>query len=138
MNAFPILHIAVQMWLTDVYDRNGGKVVMDSAFARAEYNFIIKSGQEVWFDLGENAAWQNQQATSARQYSEWEMHSLQGSFPRLHDRFRYEETGERKTMLLTIVLLYNIKANKVGLNQILNTHVPALSKDANCYLQQII
>jgi hypothetical protein len=123
---------------TDVYDRNGGKVVMDSAFARAEYDFNIKSGQEVQFDLGERVAWQNQQATSAQQFAEWGMHSLQGSFPRLHDRFRYEETGERKTMLLTIVLLYNFRANKVGLNQILNTYMPALSKDANYYLQQII
>ena len=77
---------------------------MDSAFVRAEYDFIIRSGQEVRFDLGENVAWQNQQATSVRQYSEWGMHALQGSFPRLHDRFRYKETGERKIMLLTIVL----------------------------------
>ena len=38
-------------------------------------------------------------------------------------------------MLLTIVLLYNYKANKVGLNQILNIYLPALSKDANYYLQ---
>jgi hypothetical protein len=45
--------------LTDTYDCNGGKVVMDSAFARAEYDFIVKSGQEVRFDLGENVAWQN-------------------------------------------------------------------------------
>ena len=45
--------------LTDVYDYNGGKVVMDSAFARADYDSIMKSGQEVWFDLGENGAWQN-------------------------------------------------------------------------------
>jgi hypothetical protein len=29
--------------LTDVYDCNGGKVVMDSAFARVDYDFIIKS-----------------------------------------------------------------------------------------------
>ena len=29
--------------LTDVYERNGGKVVMDSAFARADYDFILKS-----------------------------------------------------------------------------------------------
>ena len=43
---------------------------MDSAFARAEYDFIIKSGQEVRFDLGENVAWQNQQTSSARQYAE--------------------------------------------------------------------
>ena len=29
--------------LTDVYDSNGGKAVMDSAFARADYDFILKS-----------------------------------------------------------------------------------------------
>ena len=29
--------------LTDVYDSNGGKVIMDSAFARVEYDFILKS-----------------------------------------------------------------------------------------------
>ena len=39
--------------LTHVYDHNGGKGVMDSAFARANYDFIIKSGQEVYFDLVE-------------------------------------------------------------------------------------
>ena len=121
--------------LTGVYERNGGKVVMDSAFARADYEIIVKSGQEVRFDLGENVAWENWQATSARQYAEWGMHALKGSFPQLHDRFRYEETRERKTMLLTIVLLYNFWANKVGMNQILNTHMPALSKDANYYLE---
>jgi hypothetical protein len=58
---------------------NGGKVVMDSAIARAGYDFIIKSWQEVQFDLGENAAWQNWQATSAWHYADWEMHVLQGS-----------------------------------------------------------
>ena len=115
--------------LTDVYNCNGGKVVIDSAFARADYDFIIKSGQEVWFELGENVARQNRQATSARQYAEWGMRALQGSFPWLHDRFRYKEAGERKTTLLTIVLLYNFRANKVGLNQILNTYMPALSRD---------
>ena len=120
--------------LTEIYECNGGKVVMDSAFARADYDFNIKSGQEVWIDLRENVAHQNRQATSAQQYGEWGMHALQGSSPWLHDRFRYKETGERKTMLITIVLLYNFRANKVGLNQILNTYVPALYKDANYYL----
>ena len=121
--------------LTSIFDRNGGKVVMDSAFARADYEFIIKSGQEVRFDLGEDVARQDRQATSARQFAEWGMHALQGSFPRLRDRFQYEENGERKAMLLTIVLLYNFRVNKVGINQILNTYMPALSKDANYYIE---
>ena len=42
-----------------------GGVVMDSAFVRADYDFITKSGLEGWFDLVENIALQNQQATSA-------------------------------------------------------------------------
>ena len=40
-------------------------------------------------------------------------------------------------MVLTIVLLFTFRANKVGLNQILNTCMPLLSKDANYYLQQM-
>jgi DDE superfamily endonuclease len=123
--------------LTDFYDSNRGKVVMDSSFASADYNFITNSGQEIQFDLGVNVDRQNLQATSAQQYTEWRMHVLQVSFPQLHDRFRYKEIGEKKTMLLTIVLLYNFRANKAGLNQILNTYMPALSKDANYYLCQI-
>jgi hypothetical protein len=51
--------VGLDTLLTDVYDHNGGKVVMGSAFARADYNFIIKSGQEVRFDLGGNVTWQN-------------------------------------------------------------------------------
>jgi hypothetical protein len=49
--------------LTVVYECNGGKVVMDNSFARADYDFIKMSGQEVCFDL-ENVPWQNWQATS--------------------------------------------------------------------------
>jgi hypothetical protein len=84
-------------------------------------------------DLRENGAEQNWLVTSALQYADWGMHSLQGSSPWLHDRFRYKETGERKTMLLTTVLLYTFGGNEVGLNQILNTCMPELSKDANYY-----
>ena len=124
--------------LTDVYDHKGGKVVMDSTFARVDYDFIIKSGQEVWFDLGENVAWQNWQIMSPWQYAEQGMHALQGSFPWLHDRFRHKETREENNVENNCVLLYNFRANKAGLNQILNTYMPALSKDANYYLQQII
>ena len=40
-------------------------------------------------------------------------------------------------MMLTNVLLYNFTPNKVSLNQILNTYIPALTKDANYYLHQI-
>ena len=51
--------------LTSIFDHNGGKVVMDSAIARTNYKFIIKSGQEVCSDLGEDVARHDCQATSA-------------------------------------------------------------------------
>ena len=41
----------------------------------------------------------------------------------------YKEKGERKVILKFIVLLYNYRARKVGLNHILNTYMPELSKD---------
>ena len=58
-------------------------------------------------DVGEYAQQirENQDATSMRQSAEWGMRALQSSFPRLKDRFVYEEQGERKVMLRMILLL---------------------------------
>jgi len=71
------------------------------------------------------------EATSARQTAEWGMLALQASFPRLKDRFVYEERGERRIVLKIMVLLYNMRARMVGINQILNTYMPRLMWDAN-------
>ena len=47
---------------------------------------------------------------------------IQGQFPRLKDRMVLENFGERKVILLNLmVLLYNYQASTVGINQILNT-----------------
>ena len=54
------------------------------------------------------------------------MRGLQASFPRLKDRLKYEEMGERKIVLSLIVLLYNYRASCVGLNQIRTTFYPHL------------
>ena len=48
----------------------------------------------------------------------------------MKQRIKYEEKGERKEILLCILLLYNFRARTVGLNQIRNTFMPHLSKDA--------
>lgn len=45
--------------LTDVYDRNGGKAGMVSAFARVDLDLMIKSGYDVQFDLRGNVTNQN-------------------------------------------------------------------------------
>ena len=59
------------------------------------------------------------------------MLSIQASFPRIKDRFIYEECGERRIVMKMFVLLYNMQARMVGINQIRNTYMPHLLRDAN-------
>ena len=66
-----------------------------------------------------------------RQSSEWGMRALQSSFPRLKDRMIYEETGERKIIMKMMILLFNLRSRQVGINQILNTYMPALQRNAD-------
>jgi len=63
------------------------------------------------------------------------MRSIQGSFPRIKDTLRYEECGDRETVLELIIRLSNLRANLVGINQIKNTFIPSLDKDADTYFQ---
>ena len=75
------------------------------------------------------------QETLFRQASEWGMRGFQGSFPRLKDRFIYEERGERKLMLWATVLMFNLRTRLVGLNQILSTYMPNFSIEANMFMR---
>ena len=68
-----------------------------------------------------------------RQSAEWGMRCLQGSFPRLKERFIYEERGERALMLRLVVLIYNYRVNTVGINQIRNIYMPWLEEDSNTF-----
>jgi hypothetical protein len=67
--------------------------------------------------------WKKREATSARQMAEWGMLIVQASFPRICDWFVYEERGERRIVLKMFVLLYNLRARMVGINQILTCHI---------------
>ena len=118
--------------LQAVYERSGGKCTVDSAFNCKKYGkFLIKSSQsDPWSD-DINDYIVNTEATSMRQSAEWGMRMLQSSFPRLKDRFIYEEHGERLLVLKMCVLVYNLRARRVGINQILNTYMPNLNRDAN-------
>ena len=62
-----------------VFNQNGGKCVVDSAFARNRYHYLVKSLQTAPVDFQEAII--NQEATSMRQSSGWGMRSLQSSFP---------------------------------------------------------
>ena len=75
----------------------------------------------------------NREATSMRQSAEWGMRTFQSSFPRIKDRIIYEEGSGRKLILQFLVYLLNFRANKVGINQIRNTYMPALQQNANVF-----
>ena len=61
-----------------------------------------------------------------RQAAEWGMRMFQGSFPRLKDRFVFENRGERQIFLKSFILLFNLRTCLVGSNQIRNMHMPLL------------
>ena len=100
---------------------------MESAFVAHPY--VIKSAQD--HHSGRDAAeiLLLREATSLRQMSEWGMRAFQASFPRTKATIHYEERGERGDFLLTIVLLFNYRAAKVGMNQIQSTFMPELNLD---------
>ena len=141
-NAPGVLHDSTMAIWSSIYDQietvyrdTGKKVVVDSAFASKKSNAMLKSHQNN-VDANGNPRQRfgmNRQATSIRQLSEWGMRCLQGSFPRIKDKFRYEEKGERKLILQMIVLLYNFRASKVGQNQIASVYMPYLHRNANRY-----
>ena len=104
---------------------------MDSAFSQKRHNFLIRSSQADPLSNDPAALPVNRKATSMRQSAEWGMRAIQASFPCLKDRLTYEEFGEQRLIMKLMLLLYNVQARKVGINQILNTYMPALQRDAN-------
>jgi len=107
-----------------VHDATGGKCVADSAFSLKQCPFIIKSGKR---KVGETAARtvQRRQATHLRQSAEWGMRAIQGSFPRLKDRFIFSgDPRDRQLFMHLIPLLLNFRTNFVGLNQLQSTFYP--------------
>ena len=61
-----------------------------------------------------------------RQSVEWGMRAFQSSFPRIKDRIIFEENGEKRLILRLLVLLFNYRANMVGINQIWNEYLSPL------------
>lgn len=113
-----------------IYERYGAKITVDSAFAGEGNDYLIKSAQSVANAESNAEVLMLREATSMRQASEWGMRGLQGSFPRLKDRFVYEERGERQLMLEMFVRLYNLRARLVGMNQIQSHYMPWLDRSA--------
>ncbi len=83
-----------------------------------------------WVEEARSDLCKKRQATLARQTAEWGMRMFQTSFPRVKDRFIYEERGERRICLKMLVLLYNMRVRMVGINQIRNTYMKHLTRNA--------
>ena len=115
--------------LEDIFNECGGTSVGDSAFCKYEgKDFIIISSSK---DQHGNQSLLNIEATSLRQASEWGMRAIQASFPRLKDVVGWEDFGERGKIMHVMLLLYNLRARRVGINQIRNTYMPHLSTNAS-------
>ena len=140
INAPGALHDSTLMEMGKLYDKmetwandHSVRMVVDSAFQCIDRPYFIRSSQDVAVicdndDPGEYAVLAD--ATSARQYAEWGMRGFRSSFPRINDRIRFEERGERMLMMQCLPRLYNLRCNFVGINQIRNYFLPALLKKA--------
>ncbi len=123
--------------LEEVYHLYGAKCCVDLAFGHVMRGYLYKSCQDL---LGSNAPMRElrkldlhkkRQATLARQTVEWGVQMFQMSFPWVKDRFVYKERGERRICLKMLVLLYNMRTRMVGINQIRNTYMKHLTRNAN-------
>ena len=59
------------------------------------------------------------------------MLSIQASFPQIRDQFANEEREDRRIVMKMFILLYNLHARMVGINQIQNAYMKHLTQDAN-------
>ena len=127
--------------LEKVYNETGGKCAVDSAFRMRNAPYVMKSSQSNFVGEGETThaqrldILQKQQCTSMRQCAEWGMRALQSSFPRLNDKFPFETRGERRISIKMMVLIYNLRARMVGINQIRIFFLPALDVGVDEYMQ---
>ncbi len=78
-------------------------------------------------------------ATSMRQSAEWVMRAFQSSMPHLKDCMKFETRGEQRVTLTMMILLYNLQAQAVGINQLTSFYSAPLDCDANIeFLGQLI
>lgn len=122
--------------LEQKYLETGGICCADSAFASNPNPYLIRSAQDTSGAKTPLELNQLMEATSLRQASEWGMHAIQSAFPRLKDAIKFERNGERRRILELVPLLYNLRLEVVGLNQIRSTYVPSWSKDCNNIISQ--
>jgi hypothetical protein len=137
------MHDSMVAELGGIYDElerafqlTGGKCTIDSAFSSSTRPFLLKSSQNYQREVGGETAEEVRRnlgvakdATSMRQSAEWGMRAFQSSFPRLKDTMLYEDGGERRVILKMCLLLFNLRANLVEINQIRSHYLTYLDLD---------
>jgi hypothetical protein len=116
---------------------NGRKMCVDQGFPRSGLDFDVLVGPYstktirqlspllLSFLLAQAAVY-----TSLRQASEWGMRALQGTFPRLKVRLP-SNSEKRRLVILSIVLIHNLRTELVGLNQIATVFNPEYQRYVN-------
>jgi hypothetical protein len=107
------------------------KCTVDSAFGNVSRQILIKSSQELTHNQDRVERGMARDATSMRQSAEWGMRAFQSSMPRLKDCMIFETRGERRVTLTMMILLYNLRARAVGINQLKSVYTAPLNCDAN-------
>jgi hypothetical protein len=114
-----------------VYLQDGAKCTVDSAFRNVSRDFLIKSCQELICIKDSVQRGFARDATSMWQSAEWGMKAFQLSMPRLKDCMKFETGGELRVTLTMMILLYNLQARAVGINQLMSFYTAPLDRDAN-------
>ena len=113
--------------LESVYQLCGGRCTVDSAFSASRNDYLIRSANtnyvgETRAEFAASVAF-NAEATSMRQSAAWGMRTFQSSFPRIKDRFVFEERGEKKRIVKLCFLHYNVRARRVGINRLRSVYI---------------
>ena len=59
------------------------------------------------------------------------MRALQSSMPHLKDRTKFETCGEQRVTLTMMILLYNLRAWAIRINQLMTVYAAPLDCNAN-------
>jgi hypothetical protein len=114
-----------------VYLQDGAKCTVDSAFGNVSREFLIKSSQELIHIEDCMERGMARDATSMRQSAEWGMRAFQLSMPCLKECMKFETHGEQRVKLTMMILLYNLQARAVGINQLKSVYTAPLDHNAN-------
>ncbi len=116
--------------LEKLFDNYGVCCAVDLRFGKIAKDFFVKSTQD---DLSSNKTTHKEAklyvivkraAKSMQLLAEWGMSGFQASFPRIKDHFDYEEHGANQIVIKMYLLLINLRAWLVGMNQIWNLYMP--------------